>query len=288
MLTDTHAHLDFPEFDGQLDAVIARAREAGVHRIITIGIDRDSCRKSIAIAEKYDHVFAVVGLHPCNVLDPGAMEFLEELHALARHPKVVAIGETGMDYHHLPSRELAGRKEESVFTALQAGTAEGMQADIADGAMKAAQGEAFKAQLDLAVELGRNVVIHQRDAWDDTLDLLRPYTGKLRGVFHCFGGTPEAAAELAAMGHLVSFTGIVTFKNAAVVRETVRAVAPDGYMVETDCPYLAPVPFRGKTCEPAHVRLTAEKIAELRGEPLEKVAAQTEHAAREFFTLARF
>ena len=288
MLTDTHAHLDFPEFDGQLDAVIARAREAGVHRIITIGIDRDSCRKSIAVAEKYDHVFAVVGLHPCNVLDPGAMEFLEELPSLARHPKVVAIGETGMDYHHLPSRELAGRKEESVFTALQAGTAEGMQADIADGAMKAAQGEAFKAQLDLAVELGRNVVIHQRDAWDDTLDLLRPYTGKLRGVFHCFGGTPEAAAELAAMGHLVSFTGIVTFKNAAVVRETVRAVAPDGYMVETDCPYLAPVPFRGKTCEPAHVRLTAEKIAELRGEPLEKVAAQTEHAAREFFTLARF
>ena len=288
VLTDTHAHLDFPEFDGQLDAVIARAREAGVHRIITIGIDRDSCRKSIAIAEKYDHVFAVVGLHPCNVLDPGAMEFLEELPSLARHPKVVAIGETGVDYHHLPSRELAGRKEESVFTALQAGTAEGMQAEIADGAMKAAQGEAFKAQLDLAVELGRNVVIHQRDAWDDTLDLLRPYTGKLRGVFHCFGGTPEAAAELAAMGHLVSFTGIVTFKNAAVVQETVRAVAPDGYMVETDCPYLAPVPFRGKTCEPAHVRLIAEKIAELRGEPLEKVAAHTEHAAREFFTLARF
>ena len=285
MLTDTHAHLDFPEFDGQLDAVIARAREAGVHRIITIGIDRDSCRKSIAIAEKYDHVFAVVGLHPCNVLDEGAMDFLAELPALARHPKVVAIGETGMDYHHLPSRELAGRKEESVFTALQAGTAEAMQADIADGAMKAAQAEAFRAQLDLAVELGRNVVIHQRAAWDDTLDILRPYTGKLRGVFHCFGGSPEAAAELSAMGHLVSFTGIVTFKNAALVQETVQAVSADGYMVETDCPYLAPVPFRGKTCEPAHVRLTAEKIAELRGEMLEKVAADTERTAREFFKL---
>ena len=285
MLTDTHAHLDFPEFDGQLDAVIARAREAGVRRIITIGIDRDSCRKSIAIAEKYDHVFAVVGLHPCNVLDEGAMDFLAELPALARHPKVVAIGETGMDYHHLPSRELAGRKEESVFTALQAGTAEAMQADIADGAMKAAQAEAFKAQLDLAVELGRNVVIHQRAAWEDTLDILRPYTGKLRGVFHCFGGSPEDAAELAAMGHLVSFTGIVTFKNAALVQETVQAVQADGYMVETDCPYLAPVPFRGKTCEPAHVRLTAEKIAELRGEVLEKVAADTERTACEFFKL---
>lgn len=285
VLTDTHAHLDFPEFDRQIDAVIARAREAGVHRIITIGIGRESCRKSIALAEKYDHVFAVVGLHPCNVLDPGAMEFLEELPALARHPKVVAIGETGMDYHHLPSRELAGRKEESVFTALQAGTAEGMQAEIADGAMKAAQAEAFKAQLDLAVELGRNVVIHQRAAWDDTLDILRPYTGKLRGVFHCFGGTPEAAEELVTMGHLVSFTGIVTFKNAALVQETVQAVAPDGYMVETDCPYLAPVPFRGKTCEPAHVRLIAEKIAALRGVTLDQVAADTERTAREFFKL---
>jgi TatD DNase family protein len=287
MLTDTHAHLDFPEFDGQLDAVIARAREAGVHRIITIGIDRDSCRKSVAIAEKYDNVFAVVGLHPCNVLDPGAMEFLEELPSLARHPKVVAIGETGMDYHHLPSRELAGRKEESVFTALQAGTAEAMQADIADGAMKAAQAEAFRAQLDLAVELGRNVVIHQRAAWDDTLDILRPYTGKLRGVFHCFGGSTEAAAELSAMGHLVSFTGIVTFKNAALVQETVQAVKADGYMVETDCPYLAPVPFREKTCEPAHVRLIAEKIAELRGEALEKVATDTGWTARGFFKLDR-
>ena len=285
VLTDTHAHLDFPEFDRQIDAVIARAREAGVHRIITIGIGRESCRKSIALAEKYDYVFAVVGLHPCNVLDPGAMEFLEELPALARHPKVVAIGETGMDYHHLPSRELAGRKEESVFTALQASTAEGMQAEIADGAMKAAQAEAFKAQLDLAVELGRNVVIHQRAAWDDTLDILRPYTGKLRGVFHCFGGTPEAAAELVTMGHLVSFTGIVTFKNAALVQETVKAVAPDGYMVETDCPYLAPVPFRGKTCEPAHVRLIAEKIAALRGVTLDQVAADTERTAEAFFKL---
>ena len=287
MLTDTHAHLDFPEFAGQLDAVITRAREAGVHRIITIGIDRESCRKSIAIAEKHDNVYAVVGLHPCNVLDEGAMDFLEELPALARHPKVVAIGETGLDYHHLPSRELAGRKEESVFTALQSGTAESLQAGIADGAMKSAQAEAFKAQLDLAVELGLNVVIHQREAWDDTLEILRPYTGKLRGVFHCFGGPPEAAAEIAAMGHLVSFTGIVTFKNAMLLQQTAKSVPSDGYMVETDCPYLAPVPFRGQTCEPAHVKFTAEKIAELRGEPLEKVAAETGRTANSFFKFDR-
>jgi TatD DNase family protein len=284
VLTDTHAHLDFPEFDGQLDAVIARARDAGVHRIITVGIDRESCRKSLAIAEKYDNVFAVVGLHPCNVLDDGAMDFLEELPALARHPKVVAIGETGMDYHHLPSRELA-KKNRGVFDALQAATADSTEAEIADGAMKSAQAEAFKVQLDLAVELGRNVVIHQRDAWEDTLDILRPYTGKLRGVFHCFGGSPEAAAEIAAMGHLVSFTGIVTFKNAALVQQTAKSVASDGYMVETDCPYLAPVPYRGKTCEPAHVKFTAEQIAMLRAEDIEKVAADTERTAREFFKL---
>jgi len=287
VLTDTHAHLDFPEFAGQLDAVIARAREAGVHRIITIGIDRESCRKSVAIAEKHENVYAVVGLHPCNVLDEGAMDFLEELPTLAKHPKVVALGETGMDYHHLPSRELSGRKEESVFTALQSGTAESLQAGIADGAMKSAQAEAFKAQLDLAAELGLNVVIHQREAWQDTLDILRPYTGKLRGVFHCFGGSPEAAAEIAAMGHLVSFTGIVTFKNATLGQETAKSVASDGYMVETDCPYLAPVPFRGQNCEPAHMKLTAEKIAELRGEGLDKIAADTERSAQAFFQLDR-
>ena len=286
MLTDTHAHLDFPEFEGQVEAVIARAREAGVHRIITIGIDRASCRRSLAIAEKYDNVYAVVGLHPCNVLDEGAMDFLGELPALARHPKVVAIGETGMDYHHLPSRELA-KRDKGVFGALQAGTAEATQAEIADGAMKSAQVEAFRAQLDLAVELGLNVVIHQRDAWEDTLDLLRPYTGKVRGVFHCFGGSPEAAAEIASMGHLVSFTGIVTFKNAALVQETAKSVASDGYMVETDCPYLAPVPFRGKTCEPAHVKFTTEKIAGLRGELLDKVSADTEQTAGVFFKFDR-
>ena len=286
MLTDTHAHLDYPQFDGQLYEVIERASAAGVQRIITIGIDRESCRRALTIAEKHDNVFAVVGLHPCNVLDEGAMDFLGELPALARHPKVVAMGETGMDYHHLPSRELARRnKSEAVFDALLAGTAEAAEAEIADGAMRAAQEEAFRAQLDLAVELGCNVVVHQREAWQDTLEILRPYTGKLRGVFHCFGGSPEDAAALAAMGHLVSFTGIVTFKNAALVQETAVSVASDGYMVETDCPYLAPVPFRGQTCEPAHTRLVAEKIGALRGESLEKIATDTERTAREFFKI---
>ena len=287
MLTDTHAHLDFPEFDGHIEAVLERARAAGVHRVITIGIGAESCRRSVELAEKYDNVFAAVGLHPCSVMEPGAMEFLGRLPGLARHPKVVAIGETGMDYHHLPGRTLTDRKVGSVFSTLQAGTAEATEAAIADGAMKTAQEEAFRAQIDLAIELGLNVIVHQREAWQDTLGILRPHTGRVRAVFHCFGGSPDDAAEIAAMGHLVSFTGIVTFKNAALVQQTVQAVASDGYMVETDCPYLAPVPFRGKTCEPAHTRLTAEKIAELRGAALDQVAADTERTANAFFRFVR-
>lgn len=283
VLTDTHAHLDFPELAADFGGVMQRAREAGVQRIVTIGIDRESCHRSLAIAEKNENVFAALGLHPCSVTEPGAMDFLDDLPGLARHPKVAAIGETGMDYCHLPSCERAGKKEEAVFNALLAGTAEATEAEIADGAVKTAQAEAFKAQLDLAAELGLNVVIHQRNAWQDTLEILRPYAGRLRAVFHCFGGSPEDAAEIAAMGHLVSFTGIVTFKNAALVQASAQVVAQGAYMLETDCPYLAPVPFRGKTCEPAHVRLVAEKVAELRGESLENVAADTERTANNFF-----
>jgi TatD DNase family protein len=283
VLIDTHAHLDFPEFEGQDDTVLQRAREAGVTRVITVGTDRESCRRALALAEKHADVFAVIGLHPCSAADDGAADFLAELPALARHEKVVAIGETGLDYHRLPGRELAATKEESAISAMQAVTFEATEALIADGAIKSAQAAAFKAQLDLAVETGLNVVVHQRDSWQDTLEFLRPYTGKLRAVFHCFGGSPEDAAELRGMGHLVSFTGIVTFKKAALVCETAAAVPSDGYMVETDCPYLAPVPFRGQTCEPAHVRLVAQKIAELRGATLDTVAAETSATARGFF-----
>ena len=145
----------------------------------------------------------------------------------------------------------------------------------------------FREQLRVAAALGLNVVIHQRDAWTDTLDILCDYTGKLRGVFHCFGGTPAQAEEVLAMGHLVSFTGIATFKNAAVVRETAAAVPADRYMVETDCPYLAPVPFRGKRCEPAHTRETALAVAVARGISLEALATETTATAEAFFRLRR-
>lgn len=283
MIIDTHAHLDYPDFAEDFDGVLARAQEAGVSRIITIGTGIASSRRAIALAEKYAQVYAVVGVHPTNVLEEETEDFMSALAELARHPKVAAIGETGLDYHHLPSSTL---ESSPAIAALQAEVAQDAEAAVMDGAFKSAQAESFRAHLDLAVELGLNVVIHQRDAWDDTLDILRPYTGKVRGVYHCFGNQPAQAAEVISLGHLVSFTGIITFKNAALVRETASTISLESFMVETDCPYLAPVPYRGKRCEPAHTRLVAEKIAEIRGCSVEEIAAATTATAEKFFRLS--
>jgi TatD DNase family protein len=284
-MIETHAHLDYPDFTPDLEGVISRAAEAGVTRIISIGTGIDSSRRAVALAERFPNVHAVVGIHPTNVTEEG-LEFLPALGELARHPKVVAIGETGIDYHHVPE-ELQSPKVADVDSALLAQSHGDQERFIAEGAWKSAQADAFRMQLDLAVELGLNVVIHQRSAWNDTLEILRPYTGKVRGVFHCFGGTPAEAAEVAALGHLVSFTGIITFKNAEQVRQTAASVPADGYMLETDCPYLAPVPHRGKRAEPAHTRLVAEKIAEVRGITLEEVAEATTRTAEGFFRFSR-
>jgi TatD DNase family protein len=284
-MIETHAHLDYPDFAPDLEGVISRAAEAGVTRIISIGTGIESSRRAVALAERFPNIHAVVGIHPTNVTEEG-LEFLPALGELARHPKVVAIGETGIDYHHVPE-ELQSPKVADVDSALLAQSHGDQERFIAEGAWKSAQADAFRMQLDLAVELGLNVVIHQRSAWNDTLEILRPYTGKVRGVFHCFGGTPAEAAEVAALGHLVSFTGIITFKNAEQVRQTAASVPADGYMLETDCPYLAPVPHRGKRAEPAHTRLVAEKIAEVRGITLEEVAEATTRTAEGFFRFSR-
>jgi len=283
MLIDTHAHLDYPDFENDLPAVIDAARAAGVDRIITIGTGVESSRRAVALAEKFDAVFAVVGLHPTHVCEETG-DWLGEIRTLAAHPKVVAIGETGLDYHRLPSENLASSPAISALQAEMPGDAE---AAIIDGAYKAAQAEAFAAQLDLASEFGLNIVIHQRDAWDDTLEILKTQTGKLRGVFHCFGNTLEQAREILALGHLVSFTGIVTFKNAALVREVVAAIPLDSFMLETDCPYLAPAPLRGTRCEPTHTRLVAEKIAEVREQDLQAIAEATTRTAESFFKFHR-
>lgn len=284
MLIETHAHLDYPDFAPDFDDVLRRATEAGVTRIITIGTSLESSRRAVALAEKYPNVFAVIGVHPTYVEESGE-DVITPLRELAANPRVVAIGETGLDYHSLPSLELAkDQKSTQVFSkALQTSTEDLLEAEIHDGAYKSKQASLFEQQLDLAVELGLNVVIHQRDAWQDTLEIMRPYTGKVRGVFHCFGGSIEQANDVLDLGHLVSFTGIVTFKNGANVREVATQVPLWQFMVETDCPYLAPVPFRGKRCEPAHTRIVAETIAATRGIPLDELAEATTETAQKFF-----
>jgi TatD DNase family protein len=286
MLVETHAHLDYPDFAPDFDDVLRRATEAGVTRIITIGTSVESSRRAVDLAEKHSNVFAVIGVHPTYAHE-AEEDVVTPLRELTKNPRVVGIGEIGLDYHYLPSVEVKKRKDVQVFNALQSETEEQMEATIEDGAYKAKQAELFEQLLDLAVELRLNVVIHQRDAWDDTLEILRDYGRQVSGVFHCFGGTLEQANEVLALGHLVSFTGIVTFKNGKQVREVAAKVPLDRFMLETDCPYLAPVPYRGKRCEPAYTRLVAEEIARARRISLEEIAGATTATAQEFFRFDR-
>src|SRR5690242_16710346 len=286
MLIDTHAHLDFPEFANDLEDVLRHAEEADVKRVITIGTSIEGSRRAIELAEKYPAVYAAIGVHPTYV-DKAEDDVITPLRELAQNPRVVAIGETGFDYHRLPSERVAKEKQVQVMTALRSETDEEIEAQIREGAYKSKQASLFQQQLDLAVELGLNVVIHQRDAWEDTLKIIQPYTGKLRGVFHCFGGSLDQANEVLELDHLVSFTGIITFKNGASVREVAAQIPLWKFMVETDCPYLAPVPFRGKRSEPAYTRIVAEAIAAARRVPLEEIAEATTETAEKFFRFNR-
>lgn len=260
---DTHAHLDYPDFADELPQIIERAAAAGIARIITIGTNLESSARAIKLAEQFPAVFAAVGWHPTNVL-LAPYDIRPELRKLARHPKVVAIGETGLDYHHLPSE-----KPEST------------PAD--DAHYKQRQAALFRQQLEVAAESGLNCVIHQRSAFEDTLAQMQPFIGRVRGVFHCFVDDPAAMRRILAMGSLVSFTGIVTFKNAATVRETLAAVPADQFMLETDSPYLAPVPYRGKRCEPAYVREISQLAAQVKNASLDTLSAATCATAQKFF-----
>src|SRR3989440_1100402 len=286
MLIETHAHLDYPDFAPDFDDVLRRATEAGVTRIITIGTSVESSRRAVDLAGKYSNVYAVIGVHPTYVEESGE-DVITPLRELAKNPRVVAIGETGLDYHRLPSVELAKEEQVQVMSALRTETDEEIEAQIRDGAYKSKQASLFQQQLDLALELGLNVVIHQRDAWEDTLKVMRPYAGKLRGVFHCFGGSLDEANEVFDLDHLVSFTGIVTFKNGLPVRKVAAQIPLWKFMVETDCPYLAPVPFRGKRSEPAYTRIVAETVAAAREITLREVAEATTETAEGFFQFNR-
>ena len=282
MLIDTHSHLDFPDFDADRADIIQRATEAGVTRIISIGTTLQTSRAALALADTFPQIYATVGLHPSEVQE-APESAVDELAQLARHPKVVAIGECGLDYHRLPSRSSTALAATSstmgeVFPGRE-------ELELADADLKNRQSIFFQQQLDLALELKLNVVIHQRDSWADTLTTLKPYSGRLQAVFHCFSGTSAQAQELFSLGHSISLTGIVTFKNARELHSCVQQIPTGSFFLETDCPYLAPEPHRGKRCEPAYTRQIAEKVAALRNQSIEEISRETSLAAEQFFRL---
>jgi TatD DNase family protein len=253
MLVDSHAHLQWTSFDKDRERVINRAMEADVKYIVNIGYDLDGSKKAIELAEKYEGLYATIGMHPHN-----ASEFnekvLDGLRRLSENPKVVAIGEIGLDYY----RNLSP---------------------------KAAQQKAFEAQLILAQELELPVVIHDRDAHADVLKTLSKFKGKLTGVMHCFSGSLEMAEQCVKMDYYISFAGPITFPNANKLHETAKTIDLDKILIETDCPWLAPQEMRGKRNEPAFLPFTAEKIANIRGISLDALAEATTKNTKQIFQL---
>ena len=257
-LFDTHTHLHDPALAGEIEAVLERARKAGVQRCITIGTDLPTSRAAAALAEAHDGVYAAVGVHPHDAKDwsPAAAA---ELRRLAASDHVVAIGEIGLDFY----RNLSPRAE---------------------------QLQAFREQLALADELDLPVVVHSRDAQDATWELLAPWGAACRrgapvGVLHCFSGGDTLALAYAEMGFLISFAGPVTYPKNDELRGAAKALRGDAIVLETDCPYLAPQGRRGRRNEPAYVRETAELVAELRGVEFDRFAAQTTANAARLFRL---
>lgn len=254
MLFDSHAHVDGPEFDADRDEVLARARAAGVQRMIVIGAvgDTTSAERSVALAERDPDIWATVATHPHDVkqMTPAWWEVHERL---AKHPRVVAIGETGLDYYY-------------------------------DHSPRELQREVFARFIELARAVGKPVVCHIRDAHEEAREILvAGRAADLGCVIHCFTGTPDDAREYARLGCYVSFSGIVTYKTAQPLRDAVPLVPRDRLLIETDCPYLAPIPKRGKRNEPAFIQHTAEVVAQCAGMSFDELAAiTTENACRVF------
>ncbi|MBI5688385.1 MAG: TatD family hydrolase [Verrucomicrobia bacterium] len=261
-LVDTHAHLTDGRFRDDLDAVVQRADEAGVGTIITLAAALEECEAVLKLAERFPSVCAAVGVHP-HAAGVSPADVTDALAEFAKHPKVVAIGEAGMDYHYLPGRM--------------------QQRPDLDAPTKAGQRRVFTQQLELAARLDKPIVIHLRECAADLLELVAPYRGRLRGVFHCFSEDSDVARRVVEMGFHISFSGMLTFKKNETLREVAAQLPPERVMVETDCPYMSPEPHRSKRCEPSFVVHTAAALATARGVPVETVARQTtENAARLF------
>jgi TatD DNase family protein len=260
---DTHAHLGYPEFAADFEEMLQRAQRAGITRMVCIGTDLESSLHAIRLAESHECIYAAAGWHPNHTQD-APEDVRPLLRDLAKHPKVVALGETGLDYFRLPSAKHGEASETE--------------------AVKRRQAALFQQHLEVAAETQLNCVIHQRgNCFTDTLALMEPFTGRVRGQFHCFAGNVEQMQQVLAMGSIVSFTGIATFKNGQNVRDVIAAT-PDGkFMLETDCPYLAPEPYRGKRCEPAYVKEIAEVAARAKGCSVDDLSRATCRTAHEFF-----
>jgi TatD DNase family protein len=254
-MIDTHCHLTFEHLADDIEGVIARSRQAGVTGWITVGTDAEHNRKAVELAEKYENMYAAVGVHPHDAKDFTAAT-LQELKELAENTKVVAIGETGLDFHY-------------------------------DFSPRAEQERAFAAQLILAAELNLPVIVHCREAFEETLDILdRCGRDVQKVVFHCFSGSPEQAKIVLDKGYYISFTGVVTFKNAEGIRAAARIAPVDRLMLETDCPYMSPEPMRKqKINEPALMDHTAQCLAELNAMDLPDFANAVTATSRTFFNL---
>jgi TatD DNase family protein len=253
-LIDSHAHIQAKEYAGEIEAVIGRAREAGVEQIIVVGGagEMSSNTAALALAESYANLYATVGMHPHDAKQVGEEE-LQQLKKLAAHSKVIAVGETGLDYYYNHSPR-----------------------DV--------QREVFRQFICLAGEMKLPLVVHERDAASEAAELLRNEgAGKIRGVIHCFTGDYEAARTYLDLGFYLSFTGIITFKNAAALRDVVRRVPLDRIFVETDSPYLTPVPHRGKRNEPAFVALVAAAMARAKDLPMEEIVQATSRNVQDLF-----
>ncbi len=249
LIFDTHAHIDDNSFDGILDTLVPDMAQSGVAGIVCCGCDKASSEKTLNIAKKHDIVYAAVGIHPQDVNKSADTDFI---YKLATDKKCVAIGEVGLDYYwEKENREL--------------------------------QIEVFKKQIEISKELDLPILVHDREAHADTFDLLKKY--KPKGVVHCFSGSVEMAKEILKLGMYIGVGGVVTFKNAKRLPDVVKIIPDDKILLETDCPYLAPEPLRGKLCHSGLITFTAQKIAELRDTETEKILNQTLQNAKDLFNL---
>lgn len=253
LFTDSHAHLQWPSFENDLVDVISRATKNGVKCIVNVGFDLEGSKKAVELANKYQDLYAAVGIHP-HVAKNFSSSILDELKRLSENKKVVAIGETGLDYY----RNLSSKE---------------------------AQWKTFLAQLELSSKLDLPIIVHDRDAHTDILKALSKFEGKIKGVMHCFSGSKEMAKNCIELNFYISFAGSITYPKSQKLRDVAKHLELDKILLETDCPWLAPQPVRGKRNEPAFLIFTAKEIAKLKGISLERLAEITTANTNRLFNL---